>query len=185
MQGRLVHSHTTELEKHIELGSEISTNSFTKVTQRPIYCSLLLLPAQWESVHMAVLMEISKQGHTCHKSCFSCSKNICGSCWLGRRRPLLVLPVPCTYSSQGARGNTLLNLLSATLESKIITANFPLGHPLQTTKDSEDTQSSPSLLGNATHWKTIVYHSIKVQHEVNEINEVADSTGIVCWAQAL
>lgn len=55
MQGRLVHSCTAELEKHIELGSEISTNYFTKVTQSRIYCSLLLLPAHWESVHMAVL----------------------------------------------------------------------------------------------------------------------------------
>lgn len=83
----------------------------------------------------AVLMEISKQGHTCHRSCFSCSKNICGSWWLERQWPLLVLPVvagcfPCTYSPQCAQGSSshsLLNLLSIKLESKIITANFPPG----------------------------------------------------------
>lgn len=52
MQGS---SYMSELEKHTELGSEISTNYFPKVTQRPISCSLLLLPAQWESGHMAIL----------------------------------------------------------------------------------------------------------------------------------
>lgn len=99
----------------------------------------------------AVLMEISKQGHTCHRSCFSCSKNICGSCLLERQRAWLVLAVlaGCSLHLQlpghciPLRGNTLLNLLSTQWETKIITANFPLGHPLQTTKDSEDPLKQP------------------------------------------
>lgn len=153
MQGRLVHSYTTELEKHIELGSE---NFYKLLHKGDPKADLLLASVASSTLGMcaqgspAVLMEISKQGHTCHKSCFPRSKNICGSCLLERQRPLLVLPVlaGCTLHLQlpvcpgeciPLTGNTLLNLLSTKLESKIITANFPLGPPLQTTKDSEDT----------------------------------------------
>jgi len=69
-QDRLVDSYTVELEKYIQLGSEISTNYYMKVTQSPIYCQLLLLAFIASSAlviyahsNTSVLMEISKQGH--------------------------------------------------------------------------------------------------------------------------